>query len=93
MKIIIYTLTRTGEIPSYVIDGGHFAKPNTKSSPQDWDLVGLADSSANEPVLATRADLFDYVSSFMDDYIDIKNGQTFTVREMVDIWCNERGIA
>ena len=93
MKVIIYTLTETGEIPSYVTDGGYFAKPNTNPSPQDWDLLGLADDSATEVELATKADISDYVSSFMKDYTSPVTGETFTVEEMVNTWCSERGIA
>jgi hypothetical protein len=92
MKVIIYTLTETGEIPSYVIDGGYFPKSNTNNSPQDLDLIGLADNSATETSLASKSEILEYVKSFLNDYESPTTGKIFTVEEMVETWCSERNI-
>ena len=39
-KIIKYTLTEGGTIPTYIADGGYYPEANGGSSPQDWDLIG-----------------------------------------------------
>lgn len=46
MKLIKYTLTPEGTIPEYVVDGGYLAVANSGASPQDWDLVGVANDDA-----------------------------------------------
>ena len=38
--IVEYTLEANGTVPTYIIDGGYFLKPNENNSPQDWDMVG-----------------------------------------------------
>ena len=38
--IVEYTLEANGTIPTYIADGGYFAKANDKASPQEWDMVG-----------------------------------------------------
>lgn len=52
MKLIIYTLTPEGEVPSYVLNGGYYATPNGNAEPQDYDLIGLAKDEAPEDELA-----------------------------------------
>ena len=34
-KIVKYTLTAGGEVPSYIADGGYYPKANSNSAPQD----------------------------------------------------------
>ena len=38
--IVEYTLEANGTTPTYIADGGYFAKANDKASPQEWDMVG-----------------------------------------------------
>jgi hypothetical protein len=40
--IVEYTLEANGTIPTYIADGGYFAKANDKASPQEWDMVKAA---------------------------------------------------
>ena len=61
MKLIKYTLTAEGTIPSYVTDGGYLAVANTNSSPQDWDLIGVANDDAPQTGYANEAELIAYV--------------------------------
>ena len=63
MKLIKYTLTAEGTVPSYVTDGGYFAVANTNSSPQDWDLVGVANDDAPQTGFANEAALLAYCQS------------------------------
>ena len=49
MKLIVYTLTPNGLTPGYVLDGGYYAVPNGGDSPQDYDIIGLANMFAPEP--------------------------------------------
>ena len=60
MKLIKYTLTAEGTVPSYVTDGGYLAVANTNSSPQDWDLVGVANDDAPQTGYASEAALLSY---------------------------------
>jgi len=60
MKIIKYTLNSDGTIPNYVTDGGYLAVSNSNSTPQDWDLIGVATDEASEVEFATEADLLEY---------------------------------
>lgn len=60
-KIIKYTLNEDGTIPEYVLNGGYLADPRSGPSPQDWTLVGLATDDAPGEVIASRADLMDYI--------------------------------
>ena len=61
MKLIKYTLTAEGTIPSYVTDGGYLAVANTNSSPQDWDLIGVANDDAPQTGYANEAEIIAYV--------------------------------
>ena len=60
MKMIKYVLTPEGTIPEYVTDGGYFAWANGGTSPQDLDLVGVANDSASETSFANEAALLTY---------------------------------
>lgn len=53
MKLIVYTLTPNGLTPGYVVDGGYYAVPNGGTSPQDYDMIGLANMFAPEPEIAS----------------------------------------
>lgn len=63
MKIIKYVLTPEGTIPEYVTDGGYLAWANGGTSPQDLDLVGVANDSATEDSFADEAALLAYAQS------------------------------
>lgn len=93
MKVIIYTLTESGEIPSHIVDGGYFPKPNDNASPQDYDLVGLAETSTDEPVLASKAEVLAYCQTFMNDYTDPILGTEYSVEDIVNQWCADKGIS
>lgn len=60
MKLIKYTLNSDGTIPSYVTDGGYLAVANANSSPQDLDLVGVANDDAPQEGFANEAALLSY---------------------------------
>ena len=60
MKMIKYVLTPEGTIPEYITDGGYFAWANGGTSPQDLDLVGIANDSATETGFANEAALLAY---------------------------------
>lgn len=93
MKIIIYTLTKTGEVPSYVIDGGYFPKSNGGLAPQDLDLVGIANDDAIETQLKTKEEVVEYCATFMDETVADFFGNTISVAEAVSEWCDEKGIS
>ena len=61
MKLIKYTLNSDGTIPSYVTDGGYLAVANANSSPQDLDLIGVANDDAPQEGFANEAALLSYV--------------------------------
>jgi len=91
MKVVVYTLTDKGEVPSYIIDGGYFAKANELSSPQDFDLVGLASDEATELELASKAAVIDYVSSFIEGFEHPTTFEVTSVEDAVGAWCDVRG--
>lgn len=61
--MIKYVLTPEGTIPEYVIDGGYLAWENSGTSPQNLDLVGVANDLATEDSFADEAALLAYVQS------------------------------
>ena len=61
MKLIVYTLNTDGTIPSYVTDGGYLSWSNGGTSPQDWDLVGVATDDAEQTGFVNEAALLAYV--------------------------------
>lgn len=62
MKVIKYTLTAEGTIPTYVLNGGHLPVANNNAWPQDLDLIGSATDDAPGEVFATKEDLLAYVT-------------------------------
>lgn len=46
MKAVKYTLETDGTVPTWVVNGGHFAVPNENVSPQDWTIVGKVTDDA-----------------------------------------------
>lgn len=93
MKVIIYTLTEDGQTPSHIVDGGYFAKLNSNASPRDYNLIGLAETSTVEPVLASKAEVLAYCQSFMNDYTDPILGTEYSVEDIVNQWCADKGIS
>jgi hypothetical protein len=71
MNLIKYTLLPDGTIPNYIIDGGYFPKLNNKSSPQDFDLIGLSENNEGIENFILKSDFENYIKSFNEDsYID-----------------------
>ena len=60
MKMIKYTLNADGTIPDYVLDGGYLAVVNANPSPQDLDLIGVANDDAPQAGYANEAALLAY---------------------------------
>jgi len=92
-KIVLYTLTQSGEVPNFIFDGGHFPKKNNLDSPQDYDFIGLTDDHSLESNFETKAELLDYVTSFMSDTYDFTTNKVYEIETLVNDWCNERSIA
>lgn len=67
MKVVVYTLNEDGTVPEYVIDGGYFPHSNENFSPQDWDLVGVAQDNAPGTVFSNQQSLKDYLISIGSD--------------------------
>lgn len=63
MKLVKYTLNSDGTIPSYVTDGGYLAVANANLSPQDLDLVGVANDDAPQEGFANEAALLSYAEA------------------------------
>ena len=70
MIVVKYNLTLTGNIPSYIVDGGYFPKANNKSSPQDWDLIGISSGSKALGEFSSQADLKSYFDTYTQDWRD-----------------------
>ena len=72
-KIIKYTLTNTGTIPTYIADGGYYPKANGGTSPQDWDLIGATVDGSSETglgELANEAAVKTYLDSYTSDWTE-----------------------
>ena len=70
-KIIKYNLTAGGTIPTYIADGGYYAKANGGASPQDWDLIGATTDGSNETglgELANKAAVKSYLDTYTSDW-------------------------
>ena len=70
-KIIKYTLTEGGTIPTYIADGGYYPKANGGSSPQDWDLIGATVDGSNEVgvgELENEAAVKAYLDTYTSDW-------------------------
>lgn len=70
MKVIKYTLDIDGTIPKNIIDGGYFPVPSELESPQDYYLVGIAESYSREPEFLTEQELIDYLNQSEVSWID-----------------------
>jgi len=87
MKLIKYTLTPEGTIPEYVVDGGYLAVSNGGASPQDWDLVGVANDDAPQVGFANKAALIAYIESKGFEFKNPITEEIITVSTFVDtIW-------
>jgi hypothetical protein len=72
-KIIKYNLTAGGTIPTFIADGGYFAKANGGSSPQDWDLIGATVDGSDETglgELANAAAIKSYLDTYTSEWTD-----------------------
>lgn len=79
MKIGIYTLTETGEVPNFVIKGGYLAVFNGNASPQDFDLVGLVDDDAPGINFPTWNDLLAYATEHFGATVKDEEGIEYPV--------------
>ena len=73
-KIIKYTLTANGTIPTYIADGGYLPNANSNSSPQDLDMIGATVDGSSETglgELANAAAIKSYLNSYASDWKDI----------------------
>ena len=73
-KIIKYTLTANGTIPTYIADGGYLPNANSNSSPQDLDMIGATVDGSDETglgELANAAAIKSYLNSYASDWKDI----------------------
>ena len=72
-KVVKYTLTESGTIPTFLkfgvseCTGGMYAVPSlTRNSPQDWTLIGISDDGADISdaleEITSKADLQTYLS-------------------------------
>ena len=66
-KIIKYTLTNAGTIPTYIADGGYYPKANGGTSPQDWDMIGATIDGSSETGLGELANAA-AIKSYLDTY-------------------------
>ena len=72
-KIVKYTLTAGGEVPSYIADGGYYPKANSNSAPQDYDMIGATVDGSSETGLGELADqaaVKTYLDSYTSDWKD-----------------------
>ena len=70
-KIIKYNLTSSGTIPTFIVDGGYFAKTNSNASPRDWDFIGVTSNGSSEEglgVLANQAAVKTYLDTYTSDW-------------------------
>ena len=73
-KIIKYTLTANGTIPTYIADGGYLPNANSNSSPQDLDMIGATVDGSSETglgELVNAAAIKSYLNSYASDWKDI----------------------
>ena len=59
--MIKYTLTSSGTIPEYIVDGGYLPVNNNGTWPQDLDLIGVANDSATENSFIDEDALLSYI--------------------------------
>ena len=80
-KIIKYNLTSSGTIPTFIVDGGYFAKTNSNASPRDWDFIGVTSNGSSEEglgVLANQAAVKTYLDTYTSDWTktELPDGET-----------------
>ena len=66
-KIIKYTLTSSGKIPTYIADGGFYPKANSNAVPQDFDMIGATVDGSDETGLGELANAA-AIKSYLDTY-------------------------
>jgi hypothetical protein len=87
MKLIKYTLNADGTVPSYVTDGGYFAVANNGTSPQDWDLIGVANDDAPQTGFANEAALLAYAQEKNFEFKDPITEEVIPLETVVSsIW-------
>ena len=87
MKLIKYTLNADGTIPSYVTDGGYLSVANNGTSPQDWDLVGVANDDAPQTGFANEAALLAYAQEKNFEFKDLITEEVIPLETVVSsIW-------
>ena len=64
-KIIKYTLTNGGKIPTYIADGGFYPKANSNAVPQDFDIIGATVDGSDETGLGELANAA-AIKSYLD---------------------------
>ncbi len=70
-KIIKYTLTAEGTIPTYIADGGYYGQSNSNSSPQDITYIGATVDGSSETglgELANKAAVKSYLDTYTSDW-------------------------
>ena len=97
-KIIKYTLTSGGKIPTYIADGGFYPKANSNASPQDWDLIGATVDGSDETglgELANAAAIKSYLDTFTSEWVEYDadgNEVPFDTDAEATLYWNERKI-
>lgn len=84
MKIIVYTLNSNGTVPEYIIDGGYFSVANNNASPQDLDLVGIANDDAPQPGFVNKTALAAYIESKGLEFKDLYTKEIIPISTVVD---------
>lgn len=74
MNAVIYQLTPSGKTPSKIIDGGYFPKANNNDSPQDFDFIGISNSTTNK--INSKQKLIEYLNEFTKDWISYSDVTT-----------------
>jgi len=72
-KIIKYTLTSSGKIPTYIADGGFYPKANSNAVPQDFDMIGATVDGSDETglgELANAAAIKSYLDTYTSEWTD-----------------------
>ena len=87
MKLIKYTLTEEGTIPTYIVDGGHVAITNDRPWPQNYDLIGVAIDSASEVGFQDKEELATHLENNSAIFPDPFTGQTPSTESVVNwLW-------
>ena len=74
-KVVKYRLETDGTIPTWLTVGGRYITPdNSKSSPQDWVMIGISNDNVEIPTdskvgeIASKDDLITYLTSISDGW-------------------------